>query len=94
MLLGEGCGETLPTLRRIPSAYKVETDGERLYRFCIALLERGLAEHSLWTKAGENPAVFAKAAIQNLITQICGNALDESVEYTCELTNDVNLSPW
>ncbi len=94
MLLGEGCGETLPTLRRIRSSYMVETDGDRLHRFCIALLERGFGDHSLWKKAGENPAVFTKALIQGLINQLCGNALDESVEYTCELTTDVNLFPY
>jgi len=30
-LLGHGCGETLPSLRRIPASYRLETNGERLY---------------------------------------------------------------
>ncbi len=29
-LLGQGCGETLPSLRRIPTSYRLETNGERL----------------------------------------------------------------
>jgi hypothetical protein len=30
-LLGHGCGETIPSLRRISSNYRLETNGERLY---------------------------------------------------------------
>ena len=45
-MLGQGCGETLPSLRRIPTSYRLETNGERLYRLCLALVERNLADET------------------------------------------------
>ena len=49
-LLGQGCGETLPSLRRISTIYRLETNGERLYRLCLALVERNFADEELWQR--------------------------------------------
>ena len=59
-LLGQGCGETLPSLRRVPTSYRLETNGERLYRLCLALVERNLADEKLWQKSGNVAVVFAR----------------------------------
>ena len=66
-LLGQGCGETLPSLRRIPTSYRLETNGERLYRLCLALVERNLADGELWQKTSKVAVVFARSAIQELL---------------------------
>ena len=63
-LLGHGCGETLPSLRRIPTSYRLETNGERLYRLCLALVERNLAGDTLWQQTSKVAVVFARSSIQ------------------------------
>src|ERR1035438_8763428 len=80
-LLGQGCGETLPSLRRISTSYRLETNGERLYRLCLALVERNLADEKLWQKSGKVAVVFARTAIQRLIEEFAGDALEEKVDY-------------
>jgi len=76
-LLGQGCGETLPSLRRIPASYHLETNGERLYRLCLALVERNLADEQLWQRTGKVAVVFARTAIQKLIEEFTGGALKD-----------------
>ena len=87
-LLGQGCGETLPSLRRVPPDYRLETNGERLYRLCLALVERNLADEDLWQKTGKVAVVFARSAIQNLIEEFSGRVLEDKVEYCCEVRDD------
>lgn len=88
-LLGLGCGETLPSLRRIPGSYSLETNGERLYRLCAALVERNLADAKLWQQSGRVAVIFARNAIQKLIGEFCGGALENEIEYGCEIRDDV-----
>ena len=38
-LLPHGCGETIPSLRRIRASYALETNGERLYRHIGAMFD-------------------------------------------------------
>ena len=61
-LLGQGCGESLLSLRRIPASYSLETNGERLYRLCAALVERNLVDAELWHRSGRVAVVFARNA--------------------------------
>src|SRR5580658_6906425 len=68
-LLGHGCSETLPSLRRIHASYRLETNGERLYRLCLALVDRNLADEKLWQRTGKVAVVFAQSAIQKLIEE-------------------------
>src|SRR5580658_3853235 len=68
-LLGRGCGESLPSLRRLPASYRLETNGERLYRLCLALVERNLADAKLWQQTGKVAVVFARTAIQKMIEE-------------------------
>jgi hypothetical protein len=93
-LLGQGCGETLPSLRRIPQSYRLETNGERLYRLCLALVERNLADEKLWEKTGKVAVVFARSAIQRLIEEFSGGALEGKVEYCCEVRDDLGTGYW
>ena len=79
-LLGQGCGETLPSLRRIPTSYRLETNGERLYRLCIALVERNFADEKLLQQTGEVAVVFARSAIQKLIEEFSGGEFEGKVE--------------
>jgi hypothetical protein len=93
-LLGQGCGETLPSLRRIPASYRLETNGERLYRLCLALVERNLADEKLWQRSGKIAAVFARSAIQKLIEEFSGGVLEGKVEYCCEVRDDIGTGYW
>ena len=93
-LLGQGCGETLPSLRRIPTSYRLETNGERLYRLCLALVERNLADERLWQQTGKVAVVFARSAIQRLIVDFTGGVLDGKVEYCCEVRDDLGDGNW
>jgi hypothetical protein len=88
-LLGQGCGETLPSLRRIPANYRLETNGERLYRLCLALVERNLADKKLWQKTGKVAVVFARSAIQKLIEEFSGGALTDKMDYCFEVRDDL-----
>jgi hypothetical protein len=81
VLLGQGCGETIPSLRRISSNYRLETNGERLYRLCMALVERNLSDEKLWQQTGKVAVVFAQSAIQKLIEEFAGGALEEKIDY-------------
>ena len=80
VLLGQGCGETLPSLRRIPTSYRLETNGERLYRLCLALVERNFADEKLWQQAGKVAVVFVRSAIQKLIEEFTGGALKDKID--------------
>ncbi len=93
-LLGQGCGESLPSLRRIPTNYRLETNGESLYRLCLALVERNLADAKLWQKTGKVAVVFARTAIQNVIEEFSGGALEDKVEYCCEVRDDFGTGYW
>ncbi len=93
-LLGRGCGETLPSLRRTPQSYRLETNGERLYRMCLALVKRNLADEKLWQKADKAAVVFARSAIQKLIEEFSGGALEDKVEYCCEVRDDFGTGYW
>src|SRR5580698_1268875 len=84
-LLGHGCGETLPSLLRIPASYRLETNGERLYRLCLALVERNLADERLWQRTGKVAVVFVRTAIQKLIEGFSGSALTDKVDYCFEV---------
>src|SRR5271168_1963884 len=88
-LLGQGCGETLPSLRRIPTSYRFETNGERLYRLCLALVERNLADDNLWQETGKIGVVFARTAIQKLIEGFTGDALKDKIDYCFEVRDDL-----
>jgi hypothetical protein len=93
-LLAQGCGETLPSLHCIPKSYRIETNGERLYRLCLALVERNLADEKLWQQTGKVAVVFARSAIQKLIEVFTGGALKDKVEYCCEVRDDLGTGYW
>jgi hypothetical protein len=93
-LLGQGCGETLPSLRRIPTSYRLETNGERLYRLCLALVERNLADAKLWQESGKVAVVFARTAIQKLIEEFTGGALKDKIDYCFEVRDDLGTGYW
>src|SRR6266568_4982495 len=93
-LLGQGCGESLPSLRRIPANYRLETNGERLYRLCLALVERNLADATLWQKSGKVAVVFARSAIQKLIEEFSGGALTDKIDYCFEVRDDLGTGYW
>ncbi len=88
-LLGQGCGETLPSLSRIPASYRLETNGERLYRLCLALVERNLADEKFWQQTGKVAVVFARTAIQKMIEEFSGGALTDKVDYCFEVRDDL-----
>src|SRR5580692_174292 len=93
-LLGQGCGESLPSLHRIPTSYRLETNGERLYRLCLALVERNLADAKLWQKSGAVAVVFARSAIQKLIEGFSGGALTDKIDYCFEVRDDLGTGYW
>lgn len=93
-LLGQGCGESIPALRRIPASYRLETNGERLYRLCLALVERNLADENLWEKSGKVAVVFARSAIHKLIEEFTSGTLEDRVEYYCEVRDDLGTGYW
>src|SRR6202167_4084284 len=93
-LLGQGCGETLPSLRRISASYRLETNGERLYRLCLALVERDLADEMPWKQPGKVAVVFARPAIQSLIEEFSGGALEGKIDYCFEVRDDLGTGYW
>jgi hypothetical protein len=93
-LLGHGCGECLPSLRRISTSYRLETNGERLYRLCLALVERNLADEKLWQQTGKVAVVFARSAIQKLIEEFSGGALTDKIDYCFEVRDDLGTGYW
>ncbi len=93
-MLGQGCGETLPSLRRVPTSYRLETNGERLYQLCLALVERNLADEKLWQKSGKVALVLARRAIQKLIEEFSGGMLEGKVEYCCEVRDELGTGYW
>ena len=90
MLLGSGSGESLPSLGSIPSSYRIDTNGEALYRLCAAVVERKLVDEKLWHESGKIPVVFARNAIQKLIGRMCGEAFKNNLEYSCEVRDNVD----
>src|ERR1035438_543551 len=93
-LLGQGCGESLPSLCRIPTSYRLETNGERLYRLCLALVERNLADEQLWQRTGKVAVVFARTAIPKLIEGFSDGALEGKVDYCFEVRDDLGTGYW
>jgi hypothetical protein len=93
-LLGQGCGETLPSLCRIPASYRLETNGERLYRLCLALVERNLADAKLWQRTGKVAVVFARSSLQKLIEEFSGGALKDKIDYCFEVRDDLGTGYW
>jgi len=93
-LLGKGCGETLPSLGCIPASYRLETNGECLYRLCLAVVERNLAHEKLWRQSGKIAVVFVRSAIQKLIEEFSGGALEGKIEYGCEVRDDLGTGYW
>ena len=93
-LLGQGCGETLPSLRLIPASYRLETNGERLYRLCLALVERNLVDEKLWQQTGKVAVDFARSAIQKLIEEFTGGALKDKIDYCFEVRDDLGTGYW
>jgi hypothetical protein len=93
-LLGQGCGETLPSLHRIPTSYRLETNGERLYRLCLALVERNLADEKLWQQTGKVAVVFARTAVQRLTEEFAGGTLETKVDYCFEIRDDLGTGYW
>src|ERR1700677_3437039 len=93
-LLGQGCGETLPSLRRISASYRLETNGERLYRLCLALVERNLAVEMLWQQTGKVAVVFARTAIQKLIEEFSGGVLKDKIDYCFDVRDDLGTGYW
>jgi hypothetical protein len=94
VLLGQGCGETLPSLRRIPTSYRLETNGERLYRLCLALVERNFADEKLWQQTGKVAVVFVRSAIQKLIEEFTGGTLKDKIDYCFEVRDDLGTGYW
>ena len=93
-LLGQGCGESLPSLRRVPTNYRLETNGERLYRLCLALVERNLADVKLWQISGKVAVIFARSVIQKLIEEFSGGALTDKIDYCFEVRDDLGTGYW
>ncbi len=93
-LLGQGCGDTFPSLCRVPESYRLETNGERLYRLCLALVERNLADEKLWQKNGNVAVIFARSAIQKLIEDFSGGVLEGKVDYCCEVMDELGTGYW
>lgn len=87
-LLGAGSGDTLPSLRSVRSAFQIETNGELLYRLCIALLERKLISEDLWLASGKIPIVFARNAIHTMVDQMCGAAFENNLQYGLEICEE------
>lgn len=86
--LGAGPCDVLPSLRATRSAFQIETNGELLYRLCIALLERKLVDEDLWLASGKMPIVFARNAIQKMIDQMCGVTFENNLRYGFEVCDE------
>ena len=93
-LSGRGCGESLPSLRCIPASYRLETNGERLYHLCLALVERNLTDEQLWQQTGKVAVVFARTAIKKLIEEFTGVALEGKVDFCFEARDDLGTGYW
>src|SRR6202161_4566865 len=92
--LGGGWGHSLPSPSHIPTSYRLETNGERLYRLCLALVERNFADEKLWQQTGNVAVVFARTAIQKLIEEFSGGALKDKIEYCFEIRDDLGTGYW
>jgi hypothetical protein len=88
LTLGAGSCDVLPSLQSVRSTFQIETNGELLYRLCIALVERKLVDEELWLPSGKIPIVFARNAIQKRIDQMCGAAFEENLQYGFEVCDD------
>lgn len=89
MLLGAGTGQIFPALGSVPSTYEIETNGELLYRLCVALVERKLVDETLWSASGKIAIVFARNAVQRMIEQMCGDTFKNNIEYCCLIRDDL-----
>jgi hypothetical protein len=89
-LLGTGCGESLPDLGGLPATYQIGTNGELLYRLCVALMERKLIDESLWLEAGKIPVVFARNAILKMIEQRAGDHFKDNMQYECVVSDTLS----
>jgi len=87
-LLGQGCGESLPSLRRIPRAIgSKQTANASTVCACAGGAESGRRE--LWQKTGKVAVVFVRSAIQHLIEEFTGDALEGKVDYCFEVRDDL-----
>jgi hypothetical protein len=86
--LGAGACDVLPSLQSVRSTFQIETNGELLYRLCIALVERKLVDEELWLASGKIPIVFARNAIQKMIDLMCGAAFEENLQYGFEVCDE------
>lgn len=89
-LLGSGSGDSLPDLSLQPSTYQIGTNGELLYRLCVALMEHHLADENLWHESGKIPVVFARNAIMRMIDQRAGNVFKDSLQYECIVSDTLD----
>ena len=65
--------------------FQLETNGELLYRLCIALVERQLVDEGLWLAAAKIPVVFARNAIQKTIE---GMGEIKNIGYSLEICDE------
>lgn len=89
-LLGTGCGESLPDLGGLPATYQIGTNGELLYRLCVALMEHKLVDESLWFESGKIPVVFARNAIIKMIEQRAGDSFNDNLQYECIVSDKLS----
>jgi hypothetical protein len=57
-------------------------------------VERNLADEKLWQKTGKVAVVFARTAIQRLIEEFTGGALEEKIDYCFEVRDDLGTGYW
>lgn len=88
-LLGAGSGDSLPDLGRLPATYQIGTNGELLYRLCVALMERKLVDESLWLESGKIPVVFARNALIQMIEQRTGECFKDNLQYECVVSDSL-----
>jgi len=60
----------------------------------MALVERNLADKQLWQKTGKVAVVFARSAIQKLIEEFAGDALEGKIDYCFEVSDDLGTGYW
>jgi hypothetical protein len=58
------------------------------------LVVRNLADAKLWQKTGKVAVVFARTAIQKLIEEFSGGALEGKVDYCFEIRDDLGTGYW
>ncbi len=88
LTLGAGSCDVLPSLQSVRSTFQIETNGELLYRLCIALVERKLVDEALWLASGKIPIVFARNAINKTIEEMCGAVFEDNLQYGFEICDE------